>query len=146
MKPKHFRPKLRLRLQLRGFKNPKLRVLKKLKLRLRLQLRAFKNSKLRLRDLTKASASLRLRNLGLRTHVCLERPLPIQKIPIRQHNQGSSEFTVHCTMYIVSSGCISWANLWIEELLHFRNRKILRVVGIMRILAHWVLFTALIWC
>ena len=37
-----------------------LRALKKLKLRLRLQLR----------DLIKASASLRLRNLRLRTHVC----------------------------------------------------------------------------
>ena len=49
-----------------------LRALKKLKLRLRLQLRAFKKSKLRLRlrDLIKALASLRLRNLGLRTHVC----------------------------------------------------------------------------
>ncbi len=56
-------PGLRLWLQLRA--------LKKLKLRLRLQLRAFKKSKLRLqlRDLIKASASLRLRNLGLRTHV-----------------------------------------------------------------------------
>ncbi len=41
------------------------------KLKLKLRFRAFKKSKLRLqlRDLIKASASLWLRNLGLRTHV-----------------------------------------------------------------------------
>ena len=61
-------------LQLHALKKPKLR----LRLQLRLQLRAFKKSKLwlhlQLRDLIKASASLRLRILGLRTHICIGDP------------------------------------------------------------------------
>ncbi len=51
-------------------------------LRLWLQLRAFNKSKLwlrlQLRNLIRASASLWLRNLGLRTHVCLRDPCKTQ--------------------------------------------------------------------